>query len=111
MSRKSVLVRVPATIGSFAGAANAAALALDASLNVKVTPRFDGQVSIRYFGEHGERVPRDRSNLVVQALESALRFKRLEFSGADFEIYSSVPVAVGLGSSTAAVVAGLIAGD
>jgi homoserine kinase len=111
MSGKSVLIRVPATIGSFAGAANCAALALDASFNVKVTTRFDGRVSIRYFGEDGERVPRDRSNLVVQALESALHSKRLEFAGGDFEIYSSVPVAVGLGSSTAAVLAGLIAGD
>jgi homoserine kinase len=80
-------------------------------LNVKVTPRFDGRVSIRYFGEDGERVPRDRSNLVVQAMETALRSKGLEFAGADFEIYSSVPVAVGLGSSTAAVLAGLIAAD
>lgn len=90
---------------------NCAALALDAPLNVKVTPRIDGHVSIRYFGEHGERVPRDRSNLVVRAMEAALHLKGLEFTGADFEIYSSVPVAVGLGSSTAAVWAGLIAAD
>ncbi len=111
MVGKSVQVRVPATIGSFAGARDCAAVALDASLNVKVTSRFDGRVSIRYFGEHGERVPRDRSNLVVQALESALQSRGLEFAGADFEIYSSVPVAVGLGSSTAAVLAGVIAAD
>jgi homoserine kinase len=111
MVGKSIQVRVPATVGSFAGARNSAAVALDASLNVKVTARFDGRVSIRYFGEHGERVPRDRSNLVVQALEAALGSKGLEFAGAEFEIYSSVPVAVGLGSSTAAVLAGLIAAD
>jgi homoserine kinase len=111
MVGKSVQVRVPATVGSLAGARNCAAVTLDASLNVKVTTRFDGRVSIRYFGEHGERVPRDRSNLVVQALEAALSSRGLEFAGADFEIYSSVPVAVGLGSSTAAVLAGLIAAD
>ena len=111
VSNRSVLVRVPSTVGSFAGAVNCAALALDAPLNVKVTPRLDGHVGIRYFGANGERVPRDRANLVVRAMEAALHLKGLEFTGADFEIYSSVPVAVGLGSSTAAILAGLIAAD
>jgi len=111
MANQSVLVRVPATVGNFGGATNCAALALDAPLNVKVTPRSDGRVAIRYFGEHGERVPRNRSNLVVRAMEAALHSRNLEFTGADFEIFSSVPVAVGLGSSTAAILAGLLAAD
>ncbi len=111
MANASVLIRVPATVGNFGGAVDCAALALDASLNVKVTPRQNGHVGIRYFGENGERVPRDRSNLIVRAMEAALHLRELEFTGADFEIYSSVPVAVGLGSSTAAVLAGLMAAN
>jgi homoserine kinase len=111
MKSRSVLVKVPATVGNFAGAMNCAALTLDAMFNVKVTPRLDGRVGIRYFGENGDRVPRDRSNLVVRAMQAALHLKGLEFSGADFEVYSSVPVGVGMGSSTAAVLAGLIAAD
>lgn len=111
MANQSVLVRVPATVGNFGGAMDCAALALDSPLNVKVTPRLDGHVGIRYFGENGDRVPRDRSNLVVHAMQAALHLKELEFTGADFEIYSSVPVGVGLGSSTAAVLAGIIAAD
>jgi homoserine kinase len=111
MGNQSLLVRVPATVGNFGGAMDCAALALDSSLNVKVTPRLDGCVGIRYFGENGERVPRDRSNLVARAMQAALNLRELEFTGADFEIFSSVPVGVGLGSSTAAVLAGLIAAD
>lgn len=111
MQKQTVLVRVPATVGNFGGAGDSAALALEASLNVKVTRRVDGHVGIRYFGENGDRVPRDRSNLVVRAIEAALHWKGREFTGADFEIYSSVPVAVGLGSSAAAVLAGLMAAD
>ncbi len=111
MGNQSVLVRVPATVGNFGGAMDCAALALDSPLNVKVTPRLDGHVGIRYFGENGNRVPRDRSNLAVRAMQAALHLKELEFTGADFEIYSSVPVDVGLGSSTAAVLAGIIAAD
>ena len=110
MTQRTAQVRVPATVGNFGGVATAT-VALDAPLNVKVTPRQDGHVHIRYFGENGERVPRDRSNLVVRAMESALGSKGLEFAGADLEIYSSVPVGVGLGSSAAAVLAGLIAAD
>lgn len=111
MTSRSVFVRVPATVGNFGGALNCAALALNAPFNVRVTTRQDGHVGIRYFGENGERVPRDSSNLVVRAMKAALEYKGLQFSGADFEIYSSVPVGVGLGSSTAAVLAGLIAAD
>lgn len=111
MKPRSVLIKVPATVGNFAGAMDCAALALDATFNVKVTPRSDGSVGLRYFGENGDRIPRDRSNLVVRAMEAALHQKGLEFTGADFEVYSSVPVGVGLGSSTAAVLAGLIAAD
>jgi homoserine kinase len=111
MSWSSVLVQVPATVGNLAGAGDCAALALDASLNVKVTPRFDGEVGIRYFGHNGERVPRSRANHVAQAMEAALRRRGYDFTGADLEIYSSVPVRVGLGSTTAAVAAGVLAAD
>ncbi|HEV2349801.1 MAG TPA: hypothetical protein VG028_08160 [Terriglobia bacterium] len=111
MEKQTISVRIPATVGNFGGTADFGTLALDASLNVKVIRRRDGQVGVRYFGENGERVPRDRTNLVVRAMEAALHLKKVEFTGADLEIYSSVPVAVGLGSSTAAVLAGLISAN
>ena len=63
-------IRVPGTVGNFAGAMGCGALALDASMNVKVTLRLDGKVAVRYFGEDGERVPRDHTNLVVRAMQS-----------------------------------------
>lgn len=111
MTDRSVLIRVPATVGNFGGAAGCAALALDAALNVRASTRRDGGIGVRYFGESGERVPRDASNLAVQALRAALDFKDLPFGGVDFEMYGSAPVGVGLGSSTAAVWAGLLAAD
>jgi homoserine kinase len=111
MTDRSVLIRVPATVGNFGGAAGCAALALDAALNVRASTRRDGHVSIRYFGENGERIPRDASNLAVRAMQAALDFKGLPFGGVEFEMYGSAPVGVGLGSSTAAVWAGLLAAD
>jgi len=111
MQKETVSIRVPATVANFGGAGGSAAMALDASLNLKVTRRTDGRVCIRYFGENGDRVPRDRSNLVVSSLEAALHWKGGEFLGADIEIYSSIPVAVGLGASTAAILAGFMAAN
>lgn len=110
MTPRTIQVRVPATVGNFCGVSTST-VALDGTLNVRVTLRSDGGLQIRYFGENGERVPRERSNLVVRAMESALASKGIEFSGADFEIYSAVPVGVGLGSSAAAVLAGVVAAD
>ena len=111
MTERSVLIRVPATVGNFGGAVDCAALALDALLNTRASTRRDGQVGVRYFGENGERVPRDSSNLAVRAMQAALELKGLPFTGADFEMYGSAPVGIGLGSSTAAVWAGLLAAD
>jgi homoserine kinase len=111
MTDRSVLIRVPATVGNFGGATGCAALALDAALNVRASTRRDGGVRIRYFGENGERVPRDTQNLAVRAMQAALELKGLPFGGVDFEMYGSAPVGVGFGSSSAAVWAGLLAAD
>ncbi|HUI43764.1 MAG TPA: hypothetical protein VL523_17525 [Terriglobia bacterium] len=111
MTDRTVLIRVPASVGNFGGATGCAALALDAALNVRASTRRDGTVSVRYFGENGERVTRDSSNLAVRALQAALEFAGRPFLGIEFEMYGSVPVGVGLGSSTAAVWAGLLAAD
>jgi homoserine kinase len=111
MTDRPILVRVPATVGNFAGSGPGAALALEASMNVKVTPRMDGQLRMRYFGENGDRVPRDNSNLIVQAMRSALSARQRRFTGASIEVYNSIPIGVGLGASAAAVWAGLIAAN
>src|SRR5262249_16989263 len=108
---RSVSVRVPATVGNFADGGSLGAFALEASLNVKVTLRPDTRLGIRYFGEDGELVPRDASNLVARAMHSAMEGKDVPFAGADFEQYSSVPVGAGFGWSAAAPVAGIIAAD
>jgi homoserine kinase len=110
-SAHPILVRVPATLGHLAGSDAGAALALDASMNVKVTPRRDRQVRVRYFGENGDRVPRDHSNLIVQAMRCALSARQEPFMGAGIEVYSSIPIGMGFGASAAAVWAGLIAAN
>ena len=76
-----------------------AALALQLQLEVEETGAFSVEAA-------GLDVPVDRSNLCVRAFES-LR----SADGIAFRIRSEIPLAAGLGSSAAAIVAGLLAAD
>jgi homoserine kinase len=94
------LVRVPASSANLGPGFDvfAAALALHLELEVVET----GQFAVRTELD----VPRDRTNLVVRA------FERLHPADAfEFRISSEIPLTGGLGSSAAAIVAGLLAAD
>ena len=95
------LVRVPASSANLGPGydAMAAALALHLELEVEETGRFTVDV-----GE--AELPSDRTNLCVRAFESLH-----SADGISFTIRSEIPVSVGLGSSAAAIVAGLVAAD
>ena len=94
-------VRVPASSANLGPGYDvlAAALALELELEVEETGDFSVQCDV-------PGVALDRTNLCVRA------FERLHPSdGVRFAIRSSIPLAAGLGSSAAAIVAGLCAAD
>jgi homoserine kinase len=95
------LVKVPASSANLGPGYDvlAAALALHLELEVEETGTFSVEAD-------DLEVPLDRSNLCVRAFE-ALR----PADGIAFRIRSEIPVAAGLGSSAAAIVAGLLAAD
>ena len=94
----AVAARVPASSANLGPGFDcfAAALGLFLELRVSESPRFEIVT--------GLNVRRDRSNIAVAA------FERLhDASGYRFELSSSIPLSGGVGSSAAAVVAGLLA--
>jgi len=94
------LVRVPASSANLGPGFDvlAAALSLHLELEVQETGAFAVDTTLD--------VPKDRSNLVVRA------FERLHPADAfEFRISSEIPLSGGLGSSAAAIVAGLLAAD
>lgn len=94
------LIRVPASSANLGPGfdAFAAALAFHLELEVDETGTFAVETELD--------VPRDRSNLLVRA------FERLHpADGLTFRVRSTIPMSGGLGSSAAAVVAGLVAAD
>jgi homoserine kinase len=99
LSRRRV-VRVPASSANLGPGFDVLAAALDLHLEVEV--RETGSFSVLTSLD----VPRDRTNLVVRA------FERLHPADAfEFRIESEIPLAGGLGSSAAAIVAGVMAAD
>jgi homoserine kinase len=101
VSARRRLVRVPATSANLGPGFDvlAAALALHLELDVVESGEFAVDTG-------GDPLPTDRSNLCVKAFE-ALH----PADGIRFEIRSAIPAARGLGSSAAAIVAGLMAAD
>jgi homoserine kinase len=101
MTERRRLVRVPATSANLGPGYDVlgAALALHLELEVEEAGTFSVEAE-------GLDVPLDRSNLCVKAFES-LR----SADGIAFRIRSEIPLAAGLGSSAAAIVAGLLAAD
>jgi homoserine kinase len=99
LTRRRV-VRVPASSANLGPGFDvlAAAVALHLELEVVETGTFAVRTDLD--------VPRDHTNLVVQAFERLHPADRFEF-----RISSEIPLSGGLGSSAAAVVAGLLAAD
>jgi homoserine kinase len=103
-----ISVRVPATSANLGCLFDCGALALGLYLDVQVTPRADGEISIKYRGETPERIATDATNLIARTITETLHswgFLR----GFQLEIDNQIPVGVGLGSSAAAIVAALSA--
>jgi homoserine kinase len=93
-------VRAPATVANLGSGFDAVAAALDLWSELRVSPGEGVEVE----GEDEDLLPRDESNLVVQAY--ALLHPP---AGRRFELVNRIPVGRGLGSSAAAIALGLLA--
>jgi len=99
--RRHRIVRVPASSANLGPGYDVLAAALSLSLELEVEETGEFLVHHSLAG-----VPADRTNLCVRAFE-ALH----SVDGLTFHIRSEIPTARGLGSSAAAIVAGLCAAD
>jgi homoserine kinase len=101
MTGRRRLVRVPASSANLGSGYDALAAALDIQLELEVSEVGEFQVD-----PGADGLPAGRDNLCVRAFE-ALH----PADGLRFVIRSDIPVGRGLGSSAAAIVAGLLAAD
>lgn len=103
-----ISVRVPATSANLGCLFDCGALALSLYLDVALTPRAGGGISVKYKGETPERISTDETNLIARTITETLHAWGCQ-RGFDLEIDNQIPVGVGLGSSAAAIVAALSA--
>jgi homoserine kinase len=104
-----VHVRVPATSANLGPGFDALGLAL-ALYNEVVAEERDG-VTVTIEGEGADRLARDGGNVVARGVNLAYEATGRAFKGCALECVNRIPTARGLGSSAAAWVGGLVAGN
>jgi homoserine kinase len=104
-----VHVRVPATSANLGPGFDALGLAL--ALHNEVIAEEGQGVIVRIEGEGAERLPRDGDNVVARGVRLVYEAAGRPFEGCALECVNRIPAARGLGSSAAAWVSGLVAGN
>lgn len=104
-----VKVSVPATAGNLGPGFDALGMALGVADEVEVRALASSEVTIEIEGEGEATLARDESHLVVQALRAALDHVGASQTGLHIRAINRIPHGRGLGSSAAAVVAGIVA--
>lgn len=104
-----VHVRVPATSANLGPGFDALGLAL--SLHNEVVAEERDGVTVSIEGEGADRLSRDGANVVARGVRLAFDAAGRSFRGCALECVNRIPTARGLGSSAAAWVGGLVAGN
>lgn len=110
MAQRSVKVRVPATTANLGPGFDCLGLALDLWNVATFRPDAGGTgVRVRVRGEGAGVLPEDGENLVARAATMLLRQQGAQLpAGLEIECENGIPLGSGLGSSGAAVLAGLL---
>ncbi|MFN2490436.1 MAG: homoserine kinase [Actinomycetota bacterium] len=103
----AVKVSVPATVANIGPGFDALGVALRMHLEVEIEPRRD-TVEIMVEGEGAEQLPADDQNLVIRSMNLFFDHVARRPAGYAVRVRNPIPLASGLGSSAAAVVAGLV---
>jgi homoserine kinase len=104
-----VRVRVPGSSANLGPAFDYAGLALGIydELEAEVVP--DGELSVTVYGESADRVPLDRRHMVVRAMDDTFNAMGIEPpAGLRLIANNAIPHGRGLGSSAAAIAAGIV---
>ncbi|GAX12957.1 homoserine kinase [Fistulifera solaris] len=108
MARDSVTVRVPATSANMGPGYDTIGMAVD--LWSEVTVSRSDKFQITGEGDGANEMPKDESNYLVLGCKAAFEAARKPMPVLSYHVVSRIPFARGLGSSSAAIVAGIIAG-
>lgn len=106
---RTVEVTVPATSANLGPGFDTLGLALSVYDRLVVTELPAGELEIEVTGSGAEEIPRDASNLIVRTVEHVYADAGRPMPGLRIQAENGVPHGRGLGSSGAAVTAGILA--
>jgi homoserine kinase len=103
-------VTVPATSANLGCAFDCGGLALKLYLKACFVPSQSERLTLKYTGRTPQHFPLDDSNLILRALRFVAKYFGASSPWGRIAVESQIPIGAGLGSSAAAVVAGLLLG-
>ena len=108
MERSKVVVRVPATTANFGPGYDTVGMAVDmwSEFTVERSDKFE----VHCVGEGADDIPYDETNLVCHGVAAAFKRAGKPLPLLKYSLVNRIPYARGLGSSSAAIIGGLIAG-
>lgn len=109
MAERSIRVRVPGTSANLGAGFDTLGLACNLYNELELTLTHDPCLSFEVTGEGAGRIPEDERNIVWRSIRLVLEraHRDREYQGAIIKMKNDVPLSRGLGSSAAAIVAGL----
>ena len=107
LTNDRVRVRVPATSANLGPGFDCAGLALDTWDEVELCATASSRTVVDIDGEGADTLPRDDDHLVIQALRHTLDILDAPQVGVRLHARNTIPQSAGLGSSAAAIVAGI----
>lgn len=120
MTAQAITVTVPATTANLGCAFDCAAIAVSLHLRVLATMKAEvgappfgvkgGDLSVTYRGPNAQEIPLDERNLIVKSMRHYAARAGKSLPAASLEIENDIPLGIGLGSSAAAIVAGITIG-
>mmetsp|Transcript_38673 Transcript_38673/g.78881 ORF Transcript_38673/g.78881 Transcript_38673/m.78881 type:complete len:430 (-) Transcript_38673:442-1731(-) len=106
--RNSVTVKVPATSANFGPGYDCIGMAVDLWSEVTVSRAKEFKITAE--GEGADDMPKDETNLLCTGIKAAFEAANKPVPILSYHVVSRIPYARGLGSSSAAIVAGIVAG-
>ncbi len=107
----TVKVRVPGTTANCGPGFDAVGIACTIYNDLELTLTEKGRLIIEVEGEGKDNIPTDEKNIVWQVIQSVLQKAGKQYNGIHIKMINQIPLSRGLGSSAAAIVAGLFAAN
>jgi homoserine kinase len=109
--KKTVTVKVPATTANCGPGFDAVGIACTLYNELELTLTHSGTTRIKNIGEGSGLLPANETNITYQAIQSVFNKAGYTCPGLSLTMTNAIPLARGLGSSAAAIVAGLVAAN